>query len=179
MRVVPTTDLSAEETRAIRELLWGAFDSADADERFTEDDWAHSVGGRHFLAEAAGSIVAHASVLEREIHVGTAVLRTGYVEAVATAPTHQGRGYGSAVMTAVSAFIRDRFELGALGTDLLDFYARFGWRPWRGESWVRTADGPRRTPDEDGYILVLETPRTPPLDHVAPISCDWRRGDVW
>jgi aminoglycoside 2'-N-acetyltransferase I len=46
---------------------------------------------------------------------------------------------------------------------------------------VRTPDGDRRTPDDDGYILVLETPATPntPLDVRAPVSCDWRVGDVW
>jgi hypothetical protein len=31
----------------------------------------------------------------------------------------------------------------------------------------------------DGYILVLPTPLTPPLDLSADISCDWRPGDVW
>ena len=179
VRVAPTADLSTDEIAAIRALLWSAFDSADPDERFTEDDWQHSVGGAHFLAEAAGMIVAHASVVEREIHVGTVALRTGYVEAVATSPSHQGRGYGRAVMTAVTAFVREQFEFGALGTDLFDFYARFGWHPWLGETWVRTPEGPRRTPDEDGYVLVLETPTTPSLDPFAPISCEWRPGDAW
>jgi hypothetical protein len=44
---------------------------------------------------------------------------------------------------------------------------------------VRTADGDQRTEDDEGYLLVLRTPRTPPLDLVAAISCDWRPGDVW
>lgn len=46
-------------------------------------------------------------------------------------------------------------------------------------SFVRTVDGTRRTPDEDGYILVLATPLSPTLALAAPISCDWRPGDVW
>jgi aminoglycoside 2'-N-acetyltransferase I len=44
---------------------------------------------------------------------------------------------------------------------------------------VRTPDGPRRTPDEEGFLLVLETPASPPLDLAAAISCAWRDGDVW
>ena len=38
------------------------------------------------LLEIDGQIVAHAAVVEREIHIGDRTLRTGYVEAVATAP---------------------------------------------------------------------------------------------
>jgi hypothetical protein len=44
---------------------------------------------------------------------------------------------------------------------------------------VRTPDGERPTPDDDGYIMVLETPTTPPLDLAAQITCEERPGDVW
>jgi aminoglycoside 2'-N-acetyltransferase I len=40
-------------------------------------------------------------------------------------------------------------------------------------------DGPLRTPNEDGYVMVLPTPASPPLDLTAAISCEWRPGDVW
>jgi hypothetical protein len=30
-----------------------------------------------------------------------------------------------------------------------------------------------------GDIMVLATPASSPLDPSAPISCEWRRGDVW
>ena len=66
-----------------------------------------------------------------------------------------------------------------LGTGEQHFYERLGWRTWRGPAFVRTPDGARRTPDEEGFILVLETVTSPPLDLDAPISCDWRPGDVW
>ena len=131
------------------------------------------------MLELDGEIVAHAAVVERELHVGGRALRTGYVEAVATAPERQGMGLGSIVMTDVSDHIRERFELGGLGTGRQSFYGRLGWQVWAGPSSVRTADGDRRTPDEDGSIMVLATPTSPPLDPSAPISCDWRPGDVW
>ena len=159
-------------------MLDAAF-GTDEDERFGDDDWQHGLGGVHFVLEVDGRIVAHASVVERELHVGDRALRTGYVEAVATAPDRQGQGFGSIVMTDATAYIREAFELGALGTGRHAFYERLGWRTWRGPAFVRTPDGSRRTPDEEGFILVLETVMSPPLDLDSPISCDWRPGDVW
>ena len=152
---------------------------ADEEERFTDADWAHAVGGIHFVLDLDGEIVTHASVVERELHVAGRPLRTGYVEAVATASGREGAGFGSLVIADVTSYIRDRFELGALGTGRHRFYERLGWLTWTGPASVRTLEGPRRTSDEDGYILVLPTPSSPALDLDAPISCDWRSGDVW
>jgi aminoglycoside 2'-N-acetyltransferase I len=169
--------LTESEVASVRALLWDAFGRGE--EGMTEDDWQHALGGAHVILEADGALVAHAAVVERELHVGGRPLRTGYVEAVATAPAHHGRGYGRRVMEAVASHIRDNFELGALGTGVQGFYERLGWRIWQGPSSVRTASGEQPTPDEDGYILVLTTPSSPPLDLTAAISCDWREGDVW
>jgi aminoglycoside 2'-N-acetyltransferase I len=178
LRRLATADLTTPEVEAIRRLLVAAFGS-DEDEEFTQEDWDHAVGGVHFVLDVEGEIVAHASVVEREIHVDGRPLRTGYVEAVATAVDRQGMGYGSLVMSDVTAHIRDRFELGVLGTGRYRFYERLGWHRWSGPSFVRTPDGPRPTPDEDGSILFLPTPSSPPLDPTASISCEWRSGDVW
>jgi aminoglycoside 2'-N-acetyltransferase I len=171
-------ELTSAEVAAIRELLVTAF-GTDEDERFTDDDWNHALGGLHVVLEVDGRIVAHAAVVERELHLDGRPLRVGYVEAVATEPASQGRGFGSQVMTVIDDWIRDRFELGALGTGRYAFYERLGWRRWAGPSAVRAADGLRATPDADGYIMVLPTPASPPLGLDAPISCDWRPGDVW
>jgi aminoglycoside 2'-N-acetyltransferase I len=152
---------------------------SDEDERFEQDDWDHAVGGIHFVLDIDGEIVAHASVVERELHIDGRSLRTGYVEAVGTAVNRQGEGLGSLVMTDVTSYVSEHFELGALGTGRHRFYERLGWRTWTGPTFVRTPDGPRRTPEEDGDILVLRTPSTPPLNPTASISCEWRPGDVW
>jgi aminoglycoside 2'-N-acetyltransferase I len=84
-------------------------------------------------------------------------------------------------MTAVNDHIRARYELGALGTGRHAFYHRLGWETWQGHAFVRLPDGRglERTPDEEGYILVLRTPTSPAFELTAPISCDWRPGDVW
>jgi aminoglycoside 2'-N-acetyltransferase I len=182
LRRVATQDLIAAEISAIRGLLQAAFESDESyesDEPFSESDWEHSLGGMHFVLDIDGDVVAHASVVERELHVDGRPLRTGYVEAVGTAPDRQGRGLGSIVMTDATAYIRERFELGALGTGRHNFYERLGWLRWRGPTAVRVPGGIRPTPDEDGDILVLPTPTSPRLDLAAPISCEWRPGDVW
>lgn len=173
-----TDDLSARQVAAVRELLWAAF-ADDEDGAFSEHDWQHALGGTHLIAALGEEIVAHASVVERTLQVAGEPVRTGYVEAVATAPGHQGRGHGSALMREVNKLIERDFELGALGTSSQGFYERLGWRIWRGPSSVRTDTGEVATPDEDGYIMALVTPASPAVDFDAPLSCEWRPGDVW
>ena len=180
IRRVTTAELTTSEIDRLRALLAAAFNDPNPEERFSEDDWQHALGGLHFVAEEGDRIVGHASVVERDIRIGGRPLRTGYVEAVATDPSRQGRGIGTALMRDVNQHLAEGgYELGALGTGSQGFYERLGWSIWRGPSSVRTADGEHPTPEEDGYILVLRTTATPALDPDAPISCEWRPGDVW
>lgn len=173
-RTEELSNAELDELRALFDAVW-----PDPNDRFTDEDWDHTVGGVHFLIREAGEIVSHASVVERELHTGGHRLRTGYVEAVATREPDRRRGLGSSVMREAGRHIDEGYELGALGADLFGFYGRLGWVPWRGPTSVRTADGQVRTPDEDGYVLVRITPSTPRLDLDAPLSCDWRPGDAW
>ena len=178
LRLLRTAELTAAETESILTIMRDAFGS-DPDEAFTDDDWAHALGGRHFVLDLSGEIVTHAAVVTRELHVGDRSLRTGYVEAVATAPAHDGRGYGSQVIEAVNAYVRANYEIGALGTGRHHFYERLGWQTWQGPAFVRGSAGTERTADEEGYILVLRTPTSPTFDGHEPISCEWRQGDAW
>ncbi|HEV7605226.1 MAG TPA: GNAT family N-acetyltransferase [Candidatus Limnocylindrales bacterium] len=178
LRRLATDDLTPAEVTAIRAMLVAAFGRGE-DDAFGEDDWTHALGGVHFLLDIDGDVVSHAAVVERTLEVAGRSFRTGYVEAVATSPDRQGRGYGSQVMTDATAHIRETFELGALGTGRHHFYERLGWSTWRGPAYVRTPTGVLRTPDDEGYILVLATPSSPGLDPTAPITCEWRPGDVW
>jgi len=167
--------MSAEEERVLRGLFALAWGSDD----FSEADWNNALGGLHFVAEDGRGIVGHASVVPRELHVEERPLRTGYVEAMATRPELQNQGIGTEVLRAVNGHIVDAYELGGLDTGSDWFYRRLGWLSWKGPTSVRTADGVIRTEDEDGNIMVLPTPVSGPLDLEAPISCEWRPGDVW
>jgi aminoglycoside 2'-N-acetyltransferase I len=177
IRLVPSDALRPDEVVALREL----FDEAWSDDAggFTDRDWSHAVGGVHVIAEADGRVVAHASVVQRELHTAGQRLRTGYVEAVATRPSHQREGLGSLVIGEVGELIDRTYRLGALATGVSGFYERLGWVVWEGPTSVRTAAGLVRTAEEDGNVLVRLTPTSPELDLSAPISCDWRPGDVW
>ena len=164
------------ELRTLCELAWMAKGS-----EFRPSDWRAARGGTHFVvADGGGAMVAHAAVVDRTLEWDGRPLRTGYVEAVATLPERQGQGLASAVMRAVNAFVDERYELGALDTATPEFYERLGWVRWPGRTAVRTPEGVRATPEEDGKVL-LRLPRTP-LDAGGGglLVCDGRRpGDPW
>ena len=85
IKLVPSDELRTEEEAALRELFDEAWSDA-AEGGFTEQDWGHAVGGVHVIAEADGHIVAHVSVVERELH--TAGHRRWWLGRVATASTY-------------------------------------------------------------------------------------------
>lgn len=176
IRTARTEELDEAGLRVIRELM----DLAFGDE-FTEDDWDHSLGGLHLMAEEEGRLVAHAAVVPRTLRVGERRLHTGYVEGMATHPAHRRRGHASRVVERMNEHVRAGYELGALSdaTDFGGFYQRFGWRLWSGETYVDGPNGTEPTPEDDGNILILPTPTTGELDLAAAIACDWRSGDVW
>jgi aminoglycoside 2'-N-acetyltransferase I len=178
VRGLASDELSSEQVASLGELFRAAW--ANDPEAFSDEDWDHAFGGVHFiLEEGGGAILAHASVVERELHTSGHRLATGYVEAVATWPIHQRQGHGTVVMREVDEYIDRTFQLGGLGTGSRAFYERLGWVVWKGPTFVRTDSGPVRTAEEDGQVLVRLTPTSPELDLSAPISCDWRPGDVW
>jgi aminoglycoside 2'-N-acetyltransferase I len=176
LRVCRTDDLMSSDLEQMRAL----FDAAWPNEAYTDHDWDNLTGGLHFVLELDGRLASHAAVVERELRTGPHRLRTGYVEAVATLPELQRRGLARRVMRAANGHIEDVYELGGLDSGSQGFYERLGWQRWRGPTFVRMAHGEERTEQEDGYVMILRTPRTPAeLDLDAPISCDWREGDVW
>jgi aminoglycoside 2'-N-acetyltransferase I len=177
VREIASRDLLPEQVVELRALFAAAWSNKDGE--FSEDDWRSASGGIHVVVDGGGRILSHASVVTRVLESGDRPLRTGYVEAVATSPQHQGRGYATKVMTAVGDVL-GRYELGALDTAIPAFYERFGWERWQGPTAVRTERGVITTPEEDGQVMILRTASSPTdLDLAAPISCDWRPGDVW
>jgi aminoglycoside 2'-N-acetyltransferase I len=177
LRTSLSADLSPEDWATLTELCVAAFNEP------WDDYWASIGPGVHVIAEQPErGIVAHAAIVDRLLYPGELTLRAGYVEAVAVWPDLQRTGLGTEVMQVIDRMLDERYELGALGTGSHDFYARLGWVIWGGPTSIRERDGTlKRSPDEDGDIMVRLTPTTPPdLDLSLPIAVDWRPGDeVW
>jgi aminoglycoside 2'-N-acetyltransferase I len=86
----------------------------------------------HVLASVDGVLVSHALWITRWLQCdGGPLLRTAYVEAVATDPAHRGRGFATAVMRALQAQLLD-FDLAVLCPFDERWYTRLGWERWRG-----------------------------------------------
>lgn len=146
--------------------------------------WERVGPGLHVMAQSGGRLVAHAMIVDRPLYLENETdvsLDAGYVENVATSPDFERRGAASAVMAEVARILDEAYELGALATERIGFYARLGWEPWAGPTWVRLADGQRvRSLVHDGQIMFLRTSRTPRgLDPVGAIAVDWRPGGSW
>ena len=171
LRTVPSVALQPAERARVIALCSQAY----------EEDFApyleQLTGGTHLLAYRGNELVSHAMWVIRWLQpAGLDSLRTAYVEAVATAPAWQGRGFGRAVMRRLQQAITD-FTLGALSPSDPAWYAPLGWELWRGPLSIRTPAGSSATPDEQ--VMILRLPGTPPLNLEAGLSAEWRAGELW
>lgn len=178
LRVAHTADLTGSELRAARALLDQVFDRV-WDGGMTEEDWEHALGGVHALVWEDDELIAHGSVVQRQLLHGGRALRTGYVEGVAVRADRRRRGHAGTLMQALERIIQGAYELGALGSteEAAPLYASRGWQLWRGPTAALTPSGIRRTQQEDGSIYVRALAY--PLDLDGELTCDWREGDVW
>jgi aminoglycoside 2'-N-acetyltransferase I len=131
----------------------------------------------HLLAYVGNKLVSHAAWVERELHQeGIAPLRTAYIEAVATLPEHQRKGYGSAVLNAIPPLIQ-QYDIGALSPSEQAFYARLGWVLWEGPLAYRQDAEVIETPEEAMVYYLPKTPKS--LNVKANLIADWRPGEIW
>ncbi len=121
--------------------------------------------GVHALGRLDGALVSHAVYTTRWMQVNDgSLLRCAFVDAVATLPTYQRKGYGAAAMRRLAQeMAAENFEIAGLSTGTHAFYESFGWERWRGPLAGRTEHGLVLTPDEDG-VMVLRLPGTPDFD---------------
>ena len=147
-----------------------------------QDDFVHLFsyipsGGIHVLAYYEQELVGHAVATTRWLlpH-GLPLLRTAYVDAVATLPAYQGRGIGIMVMRHLASVICE-YDIACLETDRMSFYAQIGWEAWRGALAGRKADELVPTPDQKG-IMILRLERTPPLDLDGLLVVEYD-GRIW
>jgi aminoglycoside 2'-N-acetyltransferase I len=172
-RVVNAADMTADERQAVVRLC---------DEAYNEDFsdmYENLPGSVHVLGSLGDELVAHACWVTRWLESGD-MLCTAYVEAVAVLPAYQGRGYGKQVMKAIASEIakHPEFQLAALSPSDPAYYVPLGWELWRGPLSIRTDDGLIPTPDDE-EVMIFRLPNTPDLDLNAPLSAEWRVGELW
>jgi aminoglycoside 2'-N-acetyltransferase I len=134
--------------------------------------------GLHVLAYVDERLVGHAVMTVRWLQAGSGpLLRTAYVDAVATSPGDQGRGIGSAVMRHLASIVDD-CEIACLETDRPAFYERLGWEEWRGSLGGRSPEGLIPTPDQSG-VMILRLASTPKLDTSGPLTIEAHPARIW
>jgi aminoglycoside 2'-N-acetyltransferase I len=134
--------------------------------------------GLHFIAYMDEQVVSHAAVTTRWVQPERRpILRTAYVDTVATLPAYQRRGYGSAVMRELTANI-SAYDIACLKTERTDFFERLGWQRWRGPRASRSGSELIPSPDQQN-IMILRLTKTPPLDLDRLLTIDMQAGRNW
>jgi aminoglycoside 2'-N-acetyltransferase I len=117
----------------------------------------------HVLATLDGRLVGHACwTTRRLVPADLPPLRTSWVDAVVVDPAHQNIGVGTSVMRRLAELTED-FDLRALGTEQIAFFARLGWERWRGPT-----RGVLHDPLDS--LMILGTATSPRMNTALPIS---------
>jgi aminoglycoside 2'-N-acetyltransferase I len=172
LKIKKNIDLSEEELEEIITLCSRAFNT---DYRLFLDTFPDST---HVLGYHENTLVSHALWITRWLQVeDKPVMRTAYIEGVATDESYRKRGFATAVMNKLAEEIVD-FEIAGLCTGIPDFYSRFGWEVWKGPLLSRK-DNELIPSREGASVMVLSLADTPALDLSAPLSVEWREGELW
>ena len=111
VRFSKTEELNADTRNAIVDLCVVAHQEDDFKNLFS---YVPS-GGLHFLASQDEKLVSHAMVTTRWLQPeGQPLLKTAYIDAVATLPTQQGLGHGSALMRHLASTIDKEYVIACL-----------------------------------------------------------------
>ncbi|UCD09612.1 MAG: GNAT family N-acetyltransferase [Dehalococcoidales bacterium] len=172
LKVKKYRDLSEQELADIIELCSQAFET---DYRPFLDTFTDPT---HVLGYYENTLVSHALWITRWLQVGDSpMMRTAFVEGVATEQAFRKKGYALVVMKRLAEEIFD-YEIGGLCTGSPDFYSRLGWQVWKGPLFARK-DNESIPSQEGASVMVLHLTDTPVLNLSAPLSIEWREGEVW
>src|SRR5919109_4342110 len=175
VRSFKTEELDTETRDAIVHLCVLAHQEEDFKNLFSYV----SSGGWHFLAFQGEQLVSHAMVTTRWLQPeGHPLLKTAYIDAVATLPTAQGHGHGSRLMRYLADKIEGEYIIGCLETERVEFYKRLGWEVWRGALAGRSEQGLVATPEQKG-IMVLRLSQTPILNLESMLTIECQDERIW
>jgi aminoglycoside 2'-N-acetyltransferase I len=171
--VIPNNKLSPGEYAEIIALTTQAF----------EKDYAPFMqmfkNPTHLIARWHGKLVSYAALITRWIQIDNgSLLRTGYVEGLATDLACRGQGFATQVMRRFIKEAQDH-DFAALSTGSHAFYERLGWRLWQGPLYTRKGKELIAMPEERGCVMVHDLPKTPLYDTTAPMSIEWREIEPW
>ena len=137
------------------------------------------VDATHVLGYYDDLLVCHAMWITRYLQAGiNPMMRTAYVEAVATEATYRRHGFASAIMKYTVGEIQD-YELAALSPFSVEYYERLGWERWCGPLFIRTKEGDLLPCLDGEEVMIHRLSKTPILDLNAPLSAEWREGELW
>lgn len=167
IKIVEHEALTPQQREVIVALCGRAYEEEFA------DFFAALPGAVHLLLYEDDLLASHVCWVERRLQqAGREPVRTAYVEAVATEPGMQGKGYATRLMQELAERIQV-YPFAFLSPADTTLYTRLGWLPWRGPLFVRTPNGLEAAPDE--HALYLPTHATPEwLNPDDPLSCEWR-----
>jgi aminoglycoside 2'-N-acetyltransferase I len=175
VRFFKTEELDADTRNAIVNLCVMAHQEEDLKNLFS---YVPS-GGLHFLAFQDERLVSHALATTRWLQPeGQSLLKTAYVDAVATLPSHQGQGHGSALMRHLASTIDAEYVIACLETERVEFYEQLGWQIWRGPLAGRSKQGLIPTPEQKG-IMILRLSRTPALNLNSTLTIECQDERIW
>ena len=125
-------DVDSKTASSIRSLI-----KLEYDGDFSSKDWEHTFGGQYFIGLLDNIIVARGTIVPRNVLINGQSITVGQVEAIAVLPAYWRQGFGTQLMTQITQFCHDNYELSMLSTDAKQFYEKLGWRQILGESFVR------------------------------------------
>jgi aminoglycoside 2'-N-acetyltransferase I len=145
---------------------------------FSEEDLQHSFGGVRLIGFMNEEIVAHGAVVPRAVRIDDVEEIIGYVEAIAVDPRLWRQGIGTALMQEITKICKSQYQFSMLSTGEKDFYRRFGWVDFKGESYVDLGEKVVRSEEEDEGLMYLGVGK---YLNVSPLKvvCKSRAGDAW
>lgn len=173
MIIKQVTNLDPNIEFSIRALLDLAFEGD-----FSYEDWEHTFGGQYFLGYIDDTIIAHGSVVPRNMFIDGQALTVGYIEAIGVLPTHWHQGFGTELMIQITQFCQDNYELSMLSTDEHLFYEKLGWLRFQGESFVSDGNLEVTTLEEDEGLMFVPGKKGG-ITEIRRAVCESRSGDSW
>ena len=172
IEVIKGKELSSDEQKTIIAFCNRAF------EEELEALFSTFADPTHVLGYLGGILVSHALWVTRWLQAAKGpLMRTAYVEAVATEKPFRGLGYAAAIMKRVEEEIQS-YDLGGLSPFSVAYYERLGWEHWCGPLYIRTGAGLIPTPNDE-QVMILRLAKTPALDINVSLSAEWREGKLW